>query len=174
MGTIKRTLRDRFSWLYGGTGPFCWLLLTPFVTVPLSLFLYGQLLRGPQEVGLPGDDCGGDWLCFTHYEYYEVVPTLLVIALPGLVNLVAFSWAFSSGRLVKIAGIVAGLTGLAGLSLGVMVLLTHSRLTSPYDGASYFQIGSEFPVFIAGVVPWVVSIVVWFVLAFVTASWNDD
>lgn len=128
--------------------PFLWIMLTPIITVPLGALLFVLLVgtHDGSQVGLPNTSlpvrfqgCIIDCPSYTAYEYSEVAPTVVALALPGLLNLAPFVWAFSKKPKVRTAGIVAGLLGLLRVSVPPTVLmLLFTRLTGT-DGRSYFQ-----------------------------------
>ena len=151
--TNARARTGRFGRLDKWWSPFVWIMLTPIVTLPLSVLLSPSAHYGP-ELGLPdeppdaiagfcpeGDDPFGSCIpnfFAPYYEYYEVTPIVMAFALPGLLNLAPFAWAASGKRRVRAAGIVAGLLGLLRLSIPVAVLMSLNKLTGD-DGRSYLQ-----------------------------------
>ena len=153
MTTNARTRTGRFGRLDKWWSPFVWIMLTPIVTLPLSVLL-SPSAHGGSELSLPdeppdaiagfcpeGDDPFGSCIpnfLSPFYEYYEVTPTVTAFALPGLLNLAAFGWAASGKRRVRAAGTVAGLLGLLRLSIPVAVLMSLNKLTGD-DGRSYLQ-----------------------------------
>ena len=188
MTTNARARTGRFGRLDKWWSPFVWIMLTPIVTLPLSVLLSPSAHDGP-ELGLPdeppdaiagfcpeGDDPFGSCIpnfLSPFYEYYEVTPTVMAFALPGLLNLVPFGWAASGKRRVRAAGIVAGLLGLLRLSIPVAVLMSLNRLTSD-DGRSYLQSEAtlfsdlRFGVWALGFMAWVGSLVVFGVFRVLT------
>ena len=156
--------------------PFLWIILTPIVTVPLSMLLFGLLVgtHDGSEVGLPNTSLPGgeryercfiDCPSYTTYEYSEVAPTVVALPFPGLLNLAPFVWAFSKKPKVRIAGIVAGLLGLLRLSVAPTVLmLLFTRLTGT-DGTSYFQWSSASGLLVL----WGIGFLAWLASVFVFA-----
>lgn len=172
--------------------PFLWLMLTPIVTVPLSMVLFeniGERYQGP-DIGLPdeppgqvegwcppGDDQVGQCvpnLNATSYEYYRVAPALLSFLPLGFFNLVPFVWVLSRNVRARRAGIVAGLMGLLRFSATVVLLLTLDRLTGR-DGVSYIQLERSLfsfqpyeTVWGVGLFTWIASGIAWVLFAFWT------
>ena len=192
--TSARARTGRFGRLDKWWSPFVWILVTPIVTLPLSVLLSPSAHDGP-ELGLPdeppdaiagfcpeGDDPFGSCIpnfLSPYYEYYEVTPIVMAFALPGLLNLASFGWAASGKRRVRAAGIVAGLLGLLRLSIPVTVLMSLNRLTSE-DGRSYLQFEAtlfsdlHLGVWLLGFMAWVGSSVVFVVFGVLTRGSRDQ
>ncbi len=152
MATTELTSRASPSWLNKGSMPFLWIILTPIVTVPLSIILF-LLLAGYQEE----KDIFAQPSCIlycTPNDYLAVNGTIAAFALPGLVNLVPFVWVVSRNTRARLAGIVAGLLGLARLIIpAVLLILSFDRVTGD-DGTSYFLVSNP-------ILPWTAHIGVW-------------
>ena len=192
--TNARARTGRFGRLNKWWIPFVWIMLTPIVTLPLSVLLSPSAHYGP-ELGLPdeppdtiagfcpeGDDPFGSCIpnfLAPYYEYYEVTPIVMAFALPGLLNLAPFAWATSGKRRVRAAGIVAGLLGLLRLSIPVAVLMSLNRLTSD-DGGSYLQFEAtlfsalHFGVWTLGFMAWVGSSLVFVAFGVLTRGSRDQ
>lgn len=149
MASNELTAVESPSWLNEWWTPFLWIILTPIVTVPLSAILF-LLLAGYQE---EKDVLDCSFLCDPH-DYFAVRGTITAFALPGLLNLVPFVWVVSRNTRARLAGIVAGLLGLARLLIpAVVLILSFDRVTGD-DGTSYFL--DRFPI-----LPWTAHIDVW-------------
>ena len=152
MATTELTSRASPSWLNKGSMPFLWIILTPIVTVPLSIILF-LLLAGYQEE----KDIFAQPSCILHCtpnDYLAVNGTIAAFALPGLVNLVPFVWVVSRNTRARLAGIVAGLLGLARLIIPAVVLILSFDRVMGDGGTSYFLV--RFPI-----LPWTAHIDVW-------------
>ncbi len=172
MGVSGLASRVSFRWLNQLSAPFLWVMLTPIVTVPLSIYLFIVLAgyHEPEEIGLPSK---------ASHEYFEVGPTLMAFTLPGLLNLVPFAWALAPKPRVRIAGIVAGLLGLLRLLIPpTALLLFFNRVTNP-EGTSFFEYDTfrlvappppYIEIWILGFLAWLGSRVAWGTLEWATLS----
>ena len=160
--------------------PFLWLMLTPLVTLPLNVVLFESLGEGytGDEVGRPDappgqvegwcpeDDSWGGCipnLSSTSYEYYEVLPVVLAFVLPGLIHLVPFMLRLSKTPRIRLAGLVAGLMGLARLGVSLLVLLglATDAATAPISGTTYFRVERELLSGVPYMRFWVLSFLAW-------------
>jgi len=84
--------------------PFVWILLSPLVTFPLQVSAVRALYESDAcTYSNPGGEMfAGNWECPTD----EMFSTLW----PGVLNVVAFAWAFAPGR-TRSAAITAGILG---------------------------------------------------------------
>lgn len=107
----------RLPWLNQWGWPFVWILLIPIATVFWSAVLLDQLLDEgictfvQQPFGT--ERFFDQWRC----PREDVLPTLL----PGLLNLVAFSWVLSGQREVRWAALVAGTLGAVRLAAPLLI-----------------------------------------------------
>ena len=191
--TRGRAPRGRLSWLTKWWLPFLWIILTPIVTVPLSVTLSESFgaRHTAAEVGLPEEPSGviDGWcpegedpygMCIPnflapYYVYYEITPTLVGVLLPGLINLAPFIWALSKTRRTRRAGVTAGLAGVLRVAVPAMVLMgSFDRLTG-VGGGTYFQVETTFlgwepysSVWVAGFFAWGASLALWVIFDWMT------
>src|SRR3990172_10555557 len=192
MATRAMASEAERSWLDRWWMPFLWIILTPIVTVPLSVPLSESFgaRHTAAEMGLPEEPPGviDGWcpegedpygMCIPnffapYYVYYEVTPTLVAVLLPGLINLAPFVWALSKTRKTSRAGVTAGLAGVLRVAVPAMVLMSFDRLTG-VGGGTYFQVETTFlglepysSVWIAGFLAWLASLAVWVIFGLLT------
>ena len=144
------------------------LLQTPLITVPVSGVLFTRLARQPEELGLPSTDPNAIdcFMSCPSYEYFQLLPSLLAFAAPGLANLLPFLWMRSVDRRTRVAGMIAGILGLARSSVPVLVLFVgFGRLTSPQTGATYFKVDTGFGINSALAYIWLFGALAWFACA---------
>jgi len=124
-------------WLNQWGWPFVWILLIPIATVFWSAVLLDQILdEGICDFVEPpfGQEVLFDeWRC----PREDVLPTLL----PGLLNLVAFSWVLSGRQKVRWAALVAGTVGAVRLAAPLLIY----RLSG-----AYVDIGDFRPITVSG------------------------
>jgi hypothetical protein len=96
--------------------PFAWILLVPAITVPLHVYLLGNITNGYTHRGWAIQQRAGECteMPSGQYEVEWACPldASLMTLSPGLLNLVPFLWALSGRRRVRQAAIVAGSLGL--------------------------------------------------------------
>jgi hypothetical protein len=109
------TSRRWLPWLNQWGWPFVWILLIPMATVFWSAVLLQQALDEGicTFVPIAGERIVDQWRC----PREDVSPTLL----PGLLNLVAFSWVLSGQREVRWAALVAGTLGAVRLAAPLLI-----------------------------------------------------
>jgi hypothetical protein len=188
MARNELTSRASSSWLNEWWHPFLWITLTPAVTVPVSAFVFGTLIRQPEEVGFPpnnpqsqidifqGGSCDS-FLSSPCHEYAEAVPALLAFAVPGLLNLAPIAWVLSKSIRVKVAALVALLLGALRSAIPVLVLMFGYETVANSEGTSYFRwdtldfiVPSEptFSIWVLGALAWFGSLLVWAVFRVLT------
>jgi hypothetical protein len=103
--------------------PFLWILLIPFVTVPLSYSAWAELLSNQACVELsPAANrlTVSDWSCTPQQ--------VLLVHAPGLLNLVPGLWLFSHQRRVRLAALLAtGLGAIRWIAPVVLLILAWPR-----------------------------------------------
>lgn len=156
--------------------PFSWVLIAPLLLKPLSFaLLYLVTDFYPADwVGLSAPAPAGPALGDrpVSYEYFQAAPTIIIFISVGLLNLAPFLWLLSAQTEVKIAGILAGLFGLAQMFIPIpLSFAIFESLTNP-EGVVYFQNKIDFwsdvqrlhlSWALVGAVAWYVSITAWWV-----------
>ncbi|HCV00750.1 MAG TPA: hypothetical protein DGL25_06060 [Dehalococcoidia bacterium] len=129
------------SW---GRVPLLWILVTPILTLPLSallLFTLGGEHRA-EALDLPaGELCRFEGhIAQTCFFYFEVWRTWLLLALPGLFNLVVIFWLFHSNGYVRVAAGIALTLGLVRSLVVPFAAIGISHFSLITDGGMYFQV----------------------------------
>jgi uncharacterized membrane protein len=127
---------SRLAWLDKRVWPFAWILLIPIVTGMGQSGFLADLVHQDKCTLLE------DWPDLI-YECprQDALPTLL----PGLLNLVAFSWVLSGRREVRWAALVAGTLGAARLAAPLLIY-TVSGAHVRISGVEGFWWGEEISV----------------------------
>ena len=177
--------RRVLNWI-GKRLPFFWISVTPVVTLPLSALLLFTV-GGEHEaeaLGLPaGDLCKFDGMiaqtCFYYFDYWR---TWLLLALPGLVNLLVLLWFLNRNGYVRVAATAALVLGLARSLVIPLAALAVAQFDVIDDGGLWLRVEIAargmvtdidpptvnlavrqllFTVWIAGAVMWVLTVALW-------------
>ena len=177
--------RRVLNWI-GKRLPFFWISVTPVVTVPLSALLLFTV-GGEHEaeaLGLPaGDLCKFDGMiaqtCFYYFDYWR---TWLLLALPGVVNLLVLLWFLNRNGYVRVAATAALVLGLARSLVIPLATLAVAQFDVIDDGGLWLRVEIAargmvtdidpptvnlavrqllFTVWIAGAVMWVLTVALW-------------
>lgn len=166
--------------------PFLWIIVAPVVTLPLSALLLFTLggEHNAEALGLPpGDLCRFEnHIAQTCFYYFDFWRTWLLLAIPGVFNLLVVLWLLQRNGYVRFAAIVAlvlallrtfivpvatvvvsqfDVINMGDLLLRVEILATGAigDVTSPSEGIAIRRLLTA--AWIGGAVMWGLTVVVW-------------
>lgn len=129
------------SW---GRAPLLWILVTPIFTLPLSALLLFTLGGEHQAEALEfpaGELCRFEGhIAQTCFFYFEVWRTWLLLALPGLFNLLVVFWVLHRNGYVRVAAGIALVLGLVRSLVVPLAAISISHFSLFTDGGMYFQV----------------------------------
>lgn len=124
--------------------PFLWITVTPVVTLPLSAVLLYTLSgeHSASALGLPaGDLCRFDGSiaqkCLYYFDFWR---TGLLLAIPGVVNLLVILWLLDRQGYVRVAAVVVLVLGVARSLVIPLAAIAVSQFDVVDDGGLWFRV----------------------------------
>ena len=142
------------SW-FEKRSPLLWILMTPVVTLPLTVLLLFTL-GGEHEaeaLGLPaGDLCKFQGhIAQTCFYYFDFWRTGLLLAIPGVLNLAAVLWLLDRNGYVRVAALVAVTLALVRTLIVPMATVVIAQFDVISDGDLLLRLEVEATGFITDV-----------------------